>query len=91
MGDSHQLEETELAALESSCNSFTAQLDALAGRFQAETEALAGAWRDSKYTELRARVEPIFTECGKALSVVTNSLTPFISRKRQWAEQRPNA
>ena len=89
MGDSHVVEESELAALESSCKSFSEQLRALAGRFQAETDALASAWRDSKYMELRARVEPIFTECGKALSVVSDSLTPFISRKRQWAGGRP--
>ena len=90
MGDSHELEESELAVLESSCNSFTVQLNALARRFQSETEALAGAWQDSKYMELRARVEPIFSECDKALSIVANSLSPFISRKRQWAGGRPN-
>ncbi|MBP5510353.1 MAG: hypothetical protein J6Z49_05495 [Kiritimatiellae bacterium] len=90
MRDTHQLEESELAVLESSCRSFTEQLRALAGRFQAETDALASAWQDSKYMELRARVEPIFAECSKALSVVSDSLTPFISRKRQWAGDRPS-
>ena len=92
MGDSHIINDpAELASLESSCKSFSDGLNALAGKFQSETDALAGAWRDSMYNVLRARIEPIFSECGKALSIVNGSLTPFIEKKRQWAESRPNA
>lgn len=92
MGDSHIISDTAaLASLESSCKSFSDGLNNLAGKFQSETDALASAWRDSMYGVLRSRVEPIFSECRNALSVVTGSLVPFIERKRQWAESRPNA
>ena len=89
MGDSHITDRAALGALENSCKSFSDALSSLAGKFQSETDALAGAWRDNMYNELRARVEPIFSECSNALSIVTGSLTPFIEKKRQWAESRP--
>lgn len=90
MGDSHLISDTSaLASLESSCKSFSDGLNNLAGKFQSETDALAGAWQDSMYNVLKARVEPIFSECKNALSIVTGSLTPFIEKKRQWAESRP--
>ena len=68
-----------------------AQLDQfLDGILQKETDQLAGAWKDNHYQLLRARVEPILAECSNALAVVTGTLTPFIERKRRWAEGRPN-
>lgn len=91
MADSHLIDETtELAALERSCKSFSIGLQAVATRFQSATEVLGLAWQDSMYAATKARVEPILAVCNRALLVVTQSLEPFITKKRIWAESRPN-
>lgn len=92
MNDSHIISETaELAALENSCKQFSAGLDAVMTRFRSATDSLGMVWQDGMYAATRARVEPVFASCSKALSVVTGSLEPFIAKKRAWADSRPSA
>lgn len=91
MSDKHQIDDiSELGRLEDSCRRFEAGVTAARDGLQKETDQLAGAWKDNHYQLLRARVEPILAECSNALAVVTGTLTPFIERKRRWAEGRPN-
>lgn len=92
MGSRNQIDDiSELGRLEDSCRQFETGLVAARDSLQRETDQLAGAWKDNQYTVLRSRVEPILAECSNALAVVTGTLTPFIERKRRWAEGRPNA
>ena len=91
MGETHIIDDiSELGRLEDSCRRFEAGVVAARDSLQKETDQLAGAWKDNHYQLLRARVEPILAECANALAVVTGTLTPYIERKRRWAESRSN-
>ena len=82
-------EVAELTAFEKECKAIMSHLADTKDYFAGATLALGGAWQDEHYKTLCAKVSPIISECQNAIDIITNSLLPFIERKRQAAEERP--